>query len=294
MTLVLLFLPASLTAQTSLAALFQVGGDLPGWSLVEEPKQYRGDELFLMIDGGADIYHEYGFSKVMAGEYINEAGNYIRLEVYEMASAEAAYGIYTFKRGTDGKDLDIGQAAFLEEYYLNFWKGNLLVTIVGSDSDPLTIEAVVTLGKYLDNHYLRQGERPKLATLLLGEPVAFSQPRYIRGSIGAMNSYVFDTEDIFQVHEGMVGTVAENQIFVFRYVDDNTSRQIFTEAASRFATSHRFDDISRKGNLCSMVDRDHKVIFMTRAGQDIVTVIGQNRDKVATLAEELVEKINGF
>ena len=32
-----------------------------------------------------------------------------------------------------------------------------------------------------------------------------------------MNSSVFDTEDIFQVKEGMIGFIGVNQAFVFRY-----------------------------------------------------------------------------
>lgn len=42
-----------------------------------------------------------------------------------------------------------------------------------------------------------------------------------------------------------------------------------------------------------MVDRDRNVIIVRRTGQDIVTVIGLNRERTAALAEELVKKLNG-
>lgn len=116
-------------------------GAIAGWSLSDVPKTYRGDELFMMIDGGADIYHEYGFAQVIAADYENGNGKSIRVEIYEMESPVAAYGIFSFKSGEEGEALSIGQEALLEDYYLNFRKGDMLVTIIGSDSDEKTVQA---------------------------------------------------------------------------------------------------------------------------------------------------------
>ena len=129
-------------------------------------------------------------------------GKSIKLEIYEMESPAAAYGIYTFKIGVGGKALAIGQEALLEDYYLNFWKGNLLVTVIGPDSEEETVQGVVALAKAVDARIAKTGERPELAGLLLREPLAFSHPKYVRGSLGVMNSYIFDTENIFRVREG--------------------------------------------------------------------------------------------
>ena len=40
--------------------------ELPGWQLSAEPQVYDGDKLFELINGGADIYLEYGFSRVVS------------------------------------------------------------------------------------------------------------------------------------------------------------------------------------------------------------------------------------
>lgn len=290
--LAVLLWPGTVTAQTDLYPLFP-DKEVVGWTRVEDPQQYRGDELFMMIDGGADIYHEYGFSQVVAGEYENAEGKFIRLEIYEMTSPQAAYGIYSFKTSADGKTLDIGQAALLEEYYLNIWKGNLLVTIVGSDAETATTDAVIAFGRFIDRHYSEQGSVPELAQLLLSQPVAFSNPKYVLGSIGAMNSYVFDTEDIFTVREGMVGTVKGNKAFVFRYTDSDESTQIFHNVTTRFETGQRFHETAVHDNLCSMLSRDNHFIVVVRSDQDIVIVIGENQQDILALADQLVMKLKG-
>ena len=38
--------------------------DIGMWSAEGEPEVYAGDDLFVYINGGAEIYHEYGFVQV--------------------------------------------------------------------------------------------------------------------------------------------------------------------------------------------------------------------------------------
>jgi len=292
--LILLFGTAHAEAElppTDLSALFPADGVIAGWTRTEELKSYRGDELFLMIDGGADIYHEYGFAQVMAGEYQNREGKLIRLEIYQMQSPDGAYGIYSFKTGRDGESQSIGQEALLEEYYLNFWKADLLVTVVGSDAERQTIQGVIALGRYVDRHYSREGGRPKLVELLRHEPLAFSHPKYVRGAIGVMNIYVFDTEDIFQVSEGVIGTIGDARAFVFRYSDTHACATIFGNASDKIAASHRYSEVERQEDLISMVDRNRNFLVVRRAGQDIVAVIGEESEKVRATAEQMVTKL---
>ena len=38
--------------------------ELPGWKYPARPQVYAGDQLYDLIDGGADIYFEYGFPRL--------------------------------------------------------------------------------------------------------------------------------------------------------------------------------------------------------------------------------------
>ena len=113
----LLLIAVSAAAQQApgdLSGFLPVSGEVAGWKLSGEPKNYRGDQLFQMINGGAGIYHEYGFRQALSAEYVDLNGKSISLEIYEMKSSALAYGIYTFKIGNNGKAVSIGQEAMLQ------------------------------------------------------------------------------------------------------------------------------------------------------------------------------------
>lgn len=284
-------LAAAQQAPGNLTGYLPASGEVRGWKLSDAPKTYHGEELFLMINGGADIYHEYGFSQVVCAEYFDAGGKSISLEIYEMESPASAYGIYTFKIGETGKRLSIGQEALLQDYYLNFWKANLLVTVIGMDSGKQTIQGVVALAKAVDARIANTGEIPELADLLLREPLGFSHPKYIRGTLGVMNSYIFDTENVFRVREGMIGTIANCQTFVFRYAEDGESASAFEHAITKLDVSPKFKDRTQQGNLYTLVGHEKEFIVVNRFGRYITIVIGRNQDKVRSTSGQLVEKL---
>jgi len=68
---------------------------LTGLQTAGEPKIYSGEDLFEMINGGADIYLEYGFVKTVSQNYSGLNGNTsLRIEIYQMTDPDAAYGIF--------------------------------------------------------------------------------------------------------------------------------------------------------------------------------------------------------
>jgi hypothetical protein len=291
---VLLLMAAGAAAQqdpVDLSGYLPASDEVAGWTLSDAPKNYRGDKLFVMINGGADIYHEYGFTQVLSAEYADVLGKSITLEIYEMESPAAAFGIYTFKIGVGGKTLAIGQEALLEDYYLNFWKGNLLVTVTGPDSEEDNVQGVVALAKAVDARIAKTGERPELAGLLLREPLVFLHPKYVRGSLAVMNSYVFERENIFSVREGMIGAVGDCQAFVFRYVDEGESAKVYDHATTRLSVSPKFMSHGLQGKRYSTVSREKEILVINQTGRYIAIVIGQNQDKVKSTSDRLVEKL---
>ncbi len=84
----------------SFLSLFSfTGNELPGLSSqdsvqITRDEQYDGNSLWGLIDGGADVYLEYGFDKLRLQE-LNYHGENFRIEVYRMDTPEDAFGIYS-------------------------------------------------------------------------------------------------------------------------------------------------------------------------------------------------------
>jgi hypothetical protein len=74
-------------------------GFAPGWNLGERLTFEKGG-LFDYIDGGAELFLEFGFKRVLIQRYV-KAGAELTLEAYEMTDADAALGVYLMKCGLE-------------------------------------------------------------------------------------------------------------------------------------------------------------------------------------------------
>jgi hypothetical protein len=184
--------PARL-AQDVPRLLLPADNEAPGWSKDGEPQEFVGEDLYVYINGGAEIYQEYGFRRVIVQDYKNASGKEISLEIYEMETPEAAFGIFTFKKSGEGQPLALGGGAELEDYYLNFWKGRYLVTLTGFDETAETVAGLPALAAAVDSKISDRAEPPGLIAALPGRGLKPGSVRYLRGLLGLNNVYAFHT-----------------------------------------------------------------------------------------------------
>lgn len=123
---------------------------LKGWISVDPSQKFTGKELYVYMNGGAEIYFSRGFKQLITQKYINKNNKTITLEIFEMESTSSALEMYTLKIGNDGTPLAIGEEVLLEDYYLNFQKENFLVTLTGLDSEKETIDGLIAIAKVVD------------------------------------------------------------------------------------------------------------------------------------------------
>ena len=121
--------------------------EIDGWQREYEPEVYVGESLFELINGGAEVYHRFGFVQALATQYADVHGRSFSLEVFEMGDVEGARNIYSDKTGGSGEPLEIGDEAAGEDYYLNLRSGRFLVTITGFDSDEQTTDGILELAR---------------------------------------------------------------------------------------------------------------------------------------------------
>jgi hypothetical protein len=185
--IILTFAWGSQTIASDLSALAPAVDDLDVWAPVGQPLQYEGLDLYELINGGAEVYHEYGFRRVLAQEYGDQGQRYIAIEIYEMENTTAAFGIYSFKTGLKGRSIPLGTEATLAGHYLNIWKGRFLLTLSGSDADRATREGLVEVGKAVTGRITAAGPRPELTYLLPVEPVSPAKVWYLAGDLALSN-----------------------------------------------------------------------------------------------------------
>ncbi len=74
---------------------------IPGWKRQGPPERFNKEGLYGYIDGGAEIVLQYGFRELAVFKFKPAAGpaasKELVLEIYRMASGEAAFGLYSTK-----------------------------------------------------------------------------------------------------------------------------------------------------------------------------------------------------
>jgi len=99
----------------------------PGWSFGER-LVFEGGALYDFIDGGADLYLEFGFKRVLVQRYV-KGDSELTLEAYEMADADAALGIYLMKCGIETPVADVPARNTGEPAQLTILKGRYFLHI---------------------------------------------------------------------------------------------------------------------------------------------------------------------
>jgi len=153
-TVLLLTLTGALLAaedrKGNLLALLPHDSELGGWQPEAPPDQVEGEDLFSLINGGAEIFLKAGFSRAVSQAYIQAGQQPIQLEIYEMVSPEAARAVFGQKAKGDGQAVTLGVRGVDGGYYLIFWQDRFLVTVTGPDASPDTRVAIIAFARAVE------------------------------------------------------------------------------------------------------------------------------------------------
>lgn len=276
--LLVLFAPAALSTQSErpgdLAGFLPPAGRVPGWSPNGDIQRFQGEELFVYIDGGAEIYQEYGFRRVIARDYRNAAGRTVTLEIFEMTDPRAAFGAFTFKASGRGKSVPIGQGADLEDYYLNFWKGSYQVTVTGFDDSPECLAGVRAIGEAAASLLPSRGTPPDLFERLPAEFASSPHRKYIKGVIGLYNIHPFFTGDVLRFAEAAAAEKGGEWAFLFRFASAKEAAARIPEIRKALEAAGKYKNIaiSAEETLTATDDKGRTVAWRPN-GRDISALL---------------------
>ncbi len=160
--------------------LSAIGEQLPEaagqWQAASRPVAYTPETIFDYIDGHAEVYLAYGFCGSIARRYLGPEGEGdIVLDVFELASPEDAFGVFTHDQ--DGEDVALGQGSLFRYGWLSFWKGPFFVSIYAEGESDEARDAVFELGRGVAAAIPTVGSLPAIVSLL---PSRGLDPRSVR------------------------------------------------------------------------------------------------------------------
>ncbi len=267
-------------------------GQIIGWEPVGEPEYAEGQDLYLLIDGGAEIFHEYGFAAAAFQIFGSAKGDIINLEIYEMADTAAAYGIYTFRSGSPGKRVDLGCQAVLASYYLNFWSSRYVISVVGMDSSKDIIDGIMAFGGYFDRQLPCSGGPYELTRCLPEKDLRINRVKYIEGNIGLFNQYLFDRKNIFGVRIGVSGTYTNHMLLIFEYDSEPEAERWLITAKRHLLNNAMFEEFKKTGVHLSFLDAEGKYVLAECHHKWIIVVIGVPATSYEHIFNEVEDRLS--
>jgi hypothetical protein len=168
---------------------------------IEKTDFYAGRGLFGYIDGGAELYLEYGFNKLERQEvlYLNER---FIVEVYQMAGANGAYGVFSVQRFKCVPADSLLPNTCQSKYQLQAVAGDCYLNIINESGSQAAMKGSVDILRSLMSRIKPQSLQ--LPSLILDEKLRPDLRNLIiaYGPIGLQNGYsdwipFFETFDAF-------------------------------------------------------------------------------------------------
>jgi hypothetical protein len=131
-------------------------------------RTFVGDSLWEYINGGAEIYHQYGFEIVATADYRAGSAELVA-DIYKFENPAGAYGLYTALRHEDADILALGIQGFGSATSTTFAKGAFVVQLTAYEASEETSAGLAALAKALETCLSGTTARPETFTELPGD-----------------------------------------------------------------------------------------------------------------------------
>lgn len=167
---------------------------------VESEKVYETDkELYDYINGGAELYLQYGFKKLAKRIYKPEKENEIKAEIFDLKEPKNAYGVFSYSKDTN--NTEIGQGGQYIGGSLIFWQDRFYVSIFARKEDPQTKEKILALGRKISNAIGTKGSLPSSYHIIPERSVVKGSTFYFHHPAWQNKFHYISHENIFNINQ---------------------------------------------------------------------------------------------
>jgi len=224
-----------------LAELFPRQGLPSGWTTERDMQLYRGRELYEYINGGADLYLEYGFEQAASQEYKGPDGAAVMVDIYRMESPEAAYGIFSVGSGTDYTTVaDVGTLGAVTPYQFTFCKGEYFVSVQSLSAGEKADSALDYFARAIAGGIAAETAAPPvLVQRLPAEGLDLRSVALVRGPLGLNSRLYLGEENPLKLGGdtwGVLGIYSlsgvESLLLVLQYPDSAAAGRVVSKLAA--------------------------------------------------------------
>jgi len=193
--------------------------EVEGWRWDGKETKYNSRMLFDYMDGTAELYLAYGFQNLTVRQFNKSNQPPIIIELYEMASSEDAYGVFSFERQDEA--IGIGQGSEFGGGLLRFWKGNYFVSIYADGGGTEVESPILKTGKAAADSIPTMGPEPKLVGFIPGKDLGL-----VDKSVRYLKSHVLLNQRFFIAHQNILNLNRKTEAVLGQYIRDKQKTQL--------------------------------------------------------------------
>jgi hypothetical protein len=182
-------------------------GFLGTWKRLDSPRVFARDDLYGYIDGGAELFFEFGFERLTQQKY-QSGRSQVAIDFYRMTDPTAATGIYLMKCGKETPAAALGDRNTVNRYQLMFVRDRFFVIVNNVSGAEALAPEVVRFASFVASKLPASPPVTVLHQLPQAGLVRDSQ-RVIRGPYALQSVFTLGDGDILQLG-GRVTAVAAN------------------------------------------------------------------------------------
>lgn len=263
-------------------------GSIGDYTRSDSARMYSGDELYNLIDGGADIFKEYGFHRVVAQRYSDIRDNYIDVELYEMKDSCSAYGVFSLiTRNTGRRVVDFPGEAYVGDGFLLLWNGKYYASL--TMSDPSGDSGLVVGTREMARRIPGSG-KPRLVSVfdrMRSKESHSMKVAYIKGSLGFYNLSTISFGDDLKFREGVWLSTNGVRSFVLAYDSEHQCRDEYFVSINHVKSSTDWKPVKPGRDSC-LFEGQGGYLRILRLGDYLLVSTSKDR----AILEEMTEQIS--
>jgi len=181
-----------------------------GWKWDGKEMKYDSKSAFQYMNGASELYLAYDFQNLRVRRFEKSNQPPITLELYDMASSENAYGVFSFERQDEA--VGIGQGSEFGGGLLRFWKGKYFLSIYADGQGVEVESAILTIGRITADLIQEMGPEPKLVDFIPGKDLGLADR-----SVRYLKSHVLLNQRFFIAHQNILNLSRRTEAVLAQY-----------------------------------------------------------------------------
>ncbi len=262
------------------------------WTSPDEPVLYQGDDLFMFINGGAELYHQYGFVRVISQDY-ERGDDSIVCNIYQMEDPEAAFGIFSYSRNPDRTAVSVGDGGYASSLQLAFWQDRYYVVVESFVPGEELEKVRMSFAKYISDNIGDHAEPPPLLQKLPQSGLIPGSEKLLRGKITLDSLLFLGKADPFQLERAdrvLYGeyevTGGKAKLFWVVYQDEAKAGRVYPRVKELLSSGKGYSLVSEQGTESRFVKEDRFYLLRQAADHIVLVADAPSLDEAAKITGE--------